>query len=137
MAFALVCSAPVVNAQTSEDAPVARSPGSQQIRINRVAFEGNSKLKGEQLETIVKLKTRGSFDAATAQADVQRIQEVYRRNGRSAATVSYREVRLDDGRIDVVYTINEGDKTGIKSINFVGNNAVSSSRLRRLIDTTE
>ena len=37
----------------------------------------------------------------------------------------------------MVYTINEGDKTGVKEIRFVGNNQVSSSRLRGVMTTTE
>jgi outer membrane protein insertion porin family len=37
----------------------------------------------------------------------------------------------------VVYTIVEGDKTGVKEIRFVGNNAFSAGRLRGLMTTTE
>ena len=63
-------------------------------------------------------------------ADVQRILEVYRRSGPRPRQVTPRIVDLPNGRVDVVYTINEGDKTGVKEIRFVGNNQVSSSRLR-------
>jgi outer membrane protein insertion porin family len=70
-------------------------------------------------------------------ADVQRILEVYRRSGRGLASVTPRIVDLPNGTVDVVYTINEGDKTGVKEIRFVGNNQVSSSRLRGIIQTTE
>jgi outer membrane protein insertion porin family len=106
-------------------------------RINRVAFEGNSKLKTGQLESIVELHTRGIFNAATAQADVERIMMVYSHNGHGAASVTYRTVPLPDGRIDVVYKIDEGVKTGIKEINFVGNHVFSSSKLRGLMQLTE
>jgi outer membrane protein insertion porin family len=68
---------------------------------------------------------------------VERIREIYRRAGRGQATVSYRVVDLPNGRLDVVYTINEGDKTGVKAINFVGNNAISGYRLRNVMTTTE
>jgi outer membrane protein insertion porin family len=71
------------------------------------------------------------------EADVQRIIDVYQRAGHSDATVTSRIVSLPNGRVDVVFTINEGGKTGVKSINFVGNHAFSSYRLRSLMSTTE
>ncbi len=70
-------------------------------------------------------------------ADVQHILEVYRRQGRGLASVTPRVVDLPNGYADVVYSINEGDKTGVKEIRFVGNNQVSASRLRGVMATTE
>ena len=110
---------------------------SENNSINRVVFEGNSKLKGEVLVSEVQSKSRGAYSAATVQADVQRILEIYRRTGRAAATVTSRTVDLPNGRIDVVFTIVEGDKTGVKSINFVGNQVYSSGKLAGLMQTTE
>ncbi len=105
--------------------------------INNVAFEGNSKVKGDQLRPEMQLRSRGPFSPAVAAADVERIKEIYRRSGRAAAKVSYRTVNLPNGRIDVVYTIDEGDKTGVKSINFTGNQAYSTGKLTGLMQTTE
>lgn len=105
--------------------------------INRVAFEGNKKVNSTQLEGELQTRSRGPFSAATADADVQRILEIYRRSGRGAAQVSYRVVDLPNGRIDVVFTIVEGDKTGVKEIAFTGNHAFSSGKLRGLMTTTE
>ena len=105
--------------------------------INRVAFEGNSKLKSEQLSSEVQSKSRGAYNAATVEADVERIKDIYRRGGRGDATVTARTVDLPNGRIDVVFTIDEGSKTGVREIVFAGNSAFSSSRLRNLMQTTE
>jgi outer membrane protein insertion porin family len=105
--------------------------------VNRVVFQGNKKLKSEQLIPEMSTKARGPFSQATIDADVQRLKEIYSRGGRSLATVSARTVALDNGRVDVVFTINEGDKTGIKAIEFVGNQAYSSGRLRDQMNTTE
>ena len=105
--------------------------------INRVAFEGNSKVKGDQLAEEIQSKSRGPYSPTTVQADIQRILDVYRRQGRGNAKVTSRTVDLPNGRLDVVFTIDEGDKTGVKSIDFVGNSAFSSSRLRGLMQTTE
>ena len=110
---------------------------SENNSINNVAFEGNSKVKGDQLRPELQLRSRGPFSPAVASADVERIKEIYKRSGRAAAKVSYRTVNLPNGRIDVVYTIDEGDKTGVKSINFTGNQAYSTGKLTGLMQTTE
>jgi outer membrane protein insertion porin family len=105
--------------------------------INRVAFEGNSKVKTESLQAEIQTRSRGPFDPAIVDADIQRILEIYRRSGRAAASVKYRIVDLPNGRIDVVFTIDEGGKTGVKEIRFIGNEIYSGYRLRGLMQTTE
>src|ERR1700730_10017801 len=105
--------------------------------INRVAFEGNSKVKTETLTAEVHSKSRGPYSQAMVDADIERIKDVYRRSGRAAAKVTARTVDLPNGRLDVVFTIDEGEKTGVKTINFVGNQAYSSGKLRDLMQTTE
>jgi outer membrane protein insertion porin family len=105
--------------------------------INRVAFEGNSKIKSEQLAADIQSKTHGAYSRSVLDADVQRIRDDYRRAGQAAATVTYRIVDLPNGSVDVVFEVKEGDKTGIKSIEFVGNHVFSSGKLRELMQTTE
>ena len=105
--------------------------------VNRVAFEGNSKIKSEVLSSEIQSKSRGAYNPATVQADVERITDLYRRGGRSDATVGSRIVPLENGRVDIVYTIDEGSKTGVKAIVFEGNQAFSSYRLRNIMQTTE
>jgi outer membrane protein insertion porin family len=105
--------------------------------INRVAFEGNSKIKTEQLQAEIQSKSRGPYSPTTVEADIERLKDVYRRSGRAAAKITARTVDLPNGRLDVVFTIDEGDKTGVKEIKFVGNVAYSSNKLRDMMQTTE
>jgi outer membrane protein insertion porin family len=105
--------------------------------INRVVFEGNKKVEKGTLEPELQTKARGAYNPATVEADVERIRKIYQRTGRGLATVTPRVVDLPNGRVDVVFAINEGDKTGIKEIRFEGNRAYSSSRLRDLMTSTE
>ena len=81
--------------------------------INRVAFEGNKKAKDEQLSGEIQSKARGTFSRATVQADVQRIVEVYHRSGRYDVRVEPKIIELPNNRVDLVFEINEGDKTGV------------------------
>lgn len=105
--------------------------------INRVSFVGNSKVKTESLVGEVQSRSRGPFSQTLVDQDVARIREIYSRAGRAAASVTATVTQLGDGRVDVTFTINEGGKTGIASINFVGNNAYSSYRLKGVMTTTE
>jgi outer membrane protein insertion porin family len=105
--------------------------------INRVAFEGNSKLKDDQLSSEVQSKPRGTLSRATVQADTQRIVEIYRRNGRFDASVNPRIIELPNNRVDLVFEIKEGDKTGVKKILFVGNKAYGDQRLKDELKTNE
>lgn len=105
--------------------------------INRVAFEGNRRLKDEQLTTEVQSKSRGTFSRATVQSDVQRILEIYRAAGRYDIRVEPKIIELPNNRIDLVFEINEGPKTTVKRIIFVGNNAFSDRRLKDAIKTAE
>ncbi|HUI20671.1 MAG TPA: outer membrane protein assembly factor BamA [Methylocella sp.] len=105
--------------------------------INRVAFEGNSKVKTETLTAEVQSKSHGPYSKAMVDADIERIKDIYRRSGRAAASVTARTVDLPNGQLDVVFTIDEGEKTGVKAINFVGNQVYSAGKLRELMETTE
>jgi outer membrane protein insertion porin family len=105
--------------------------------IDRVQFEGNKKAKDEQLAQEVQSKPRGTYSRSTVQADVQRILEVYQRSGRYDVRVVPKIIELPNGRVDLVFEIDEGAKTGVAKIVFVGNNAFSKQRLLDVIKTGE
>jgi outer membrane protein insertion porin family len=105
--------------------------------IAQVAFEGNREVDKAALEGEVQLKPRSVFTRARAQADVQRILDVYRRQGRFAAAVEPKLIELDSNRVNLVFEINEGTATKVKAINFIGNRAFSDSQLRDIITTTQ
>ena len=105
--------------------------------IGRVAFEGNKKVKDEQLQAEVQSKARGTLSRAMVQSDTARITEIYRRNGRYDVRVEPKIIEQPNNRVDLVFEVTEGAKTGVKSIDFVGNQAYSGYRLRDVIKTRE
>jgi outer membrane protein insertion porin family len=105
--------------------------------INRVQFEGNKKAKDEQLSSEVQSKPRGTFSRALVQADVQRIIEVYQRSGRYDVRVTPKIIELPNGRVDLIFEVDEGAKTGVAKIIFSGNNHFSDQRLKDVIKTGE
>ena len=105
--------------------------------INRVVFEHNKALDDDKLEEEVQLKPRIVYTRAKVQVDVQKIIELYRRSGRFAATVNPKVVQLPQNRVDLIFEISEGDKTGVKKINFIGNKKFSDGDLKDVMVTAE
>ena len=105
--------------------------------IGRVVFEGNKKVKDEQLQAEVQSKARGTLSRAMVQSDTARITEIYRRNGRYDVKVEPKIIEQPNNRVDLVFEVTEGAKTGVKSIDFIGNKAFSAYRLRDVIKTRE
>jgi outer membrane protein insertion porin family len=105
--------------------------------INRVLFEGNSGIKEDKLKDEVSVRPRGIFTRAKAQADVGRIVELYRRSGRISATVTPQIVELPQKRVDLIFKIDEGPKSGVLRVNFMGNKAFSDNDLRDVVVTEQ
>jgi outer membrane protein insertion porin family len=104
--------------------------------INRIAFEGNKKVKDDQLKAEIQSKERGTLSRPVVQADTARLAEVYRRSGRFDVRIEPKIIELPNNRVDLVFEISEGVKTGVRQIIFVGNRAYSSYRLKDVIKTS-
>lgn len=105
--------------------------------IGRVSFEGNDRIKDEALKSVVRSQSRSMLTKARVQSDVQNILEAYRRSGRFRASVEPKIIERGNNRVDLVFEIDEGDKTGVSRISFIGNAAFSDGRLRDQIQTRE
>ncbi len=98
--------------------------------INRIVLEGNKRLKEDKIRPEIRLAPRQIFTRSKVRADVARIVELYRRQGRFAATVEPKIVQLDQNRVDLVFEVEEGPKSRVQQINIIGNQRFSDSELR-------
>ena len=105
--------------------------------VNRVAFEGNARVSEDVLRAEATLRPRAVFTPQQAQADRQRILDLYARRGRFAARVEPKIIQLDQNRVDVVFEVTEGETSLVTRVSFVGNTAFSDTRLRDVIATRE
>jgi outer membrane protein insertion porin family len=105
--------------------------------VNKIAFEGNKKLESSKLTDEIQIKPRTVYTRTRIQADVDRILELYRRAGRYSARVEPKVVVLDQNRVDLVFEIDEGPRTPVSRINFVGNHAFDGDALRDTVLTKE
>lgn len=98
--------------------------------VNRIILEGNKRLKEDKILPEIKLAARQIFTRSKVRADVSRIIELYKRQGRFAASVEPKMVMLDQNRVDIVFEINEGPKSKVRQINIIGNEQFSATELR-------
>ena len=105
--------------------------------INRVVFEGNSRINDEVLAGLIKSQTRRVFNPTEVEQDRAVIAEAYANSGRLAAKVNPKFIRLSDNRVDLVFEIFEGGLVEIERISFVGNRAYSDRKLRSVLETKQ
>ena len=105
--------------------------------INQIAFEGNSKVKEDDLRNEIQLHPRNVLTRTKVQADVERLQEVYRVGGYFSADIQAKIIKLDQNRVNLVYEINEGLPTYISRISFVGNRHFEESKLQKEVRSRE
>lgn len=105
--------------------------------INRIIFEGNKKLDNDELAEEVRLRPRQVFTRARVKADVQRMLVLYQRSGRFAAIIEPKVVQQEQNRVDLVFEIQEGPKTKVSSINFLGNKVYGDGELKDVLATKE
>lgn len=105
--------------------------------INIINFEGNKRLKDEDLVKLIKSQSSRVFSPSMAEADAAAIAEMYRVRGRIAATVEPRVIRRADNRVDLVFEVTEGKVVEIERLSFVGNRDFSDRRLRQVLETKQ
>ncbi|MEE9433516.1 MAG: outer membrane protein assembly factor BamA [Sphingorhabdus sp.] len=98
--------------------------------VNRIILEGNKRIKNDKILPEIKLSARQIFSRSKVRADVARIVELYKRQGRFAATVEPKMVKLDQNRVDIVFEVNEGPKSKVRQINIIGNTEFSDNKVR-------
>ncbi len=105
--------------------------------INRVVFEGNHAIETKDLEKEIQLKVRQVYTKSRVKSDTQRILDVYRRSGRFAVLVEPKVISLEQNRVDLVFEVTEGARTGVRRINFIGNKVFDDEELRAAVNTRE
>jgi outer membrane protein insertion porin family len=105
--------------------------------VNQVLFEGQKSLTTEKIEKEVQIKPRAWFSVGRVQADKKRLIEVYRRSGHFSTQITPKIIEKPQNRVDLVFEIKEGPKTGIRAINFIGNGQYSDDQLKSVIATQE
>ena len=105
--------------------------------ILRIAFEGNKKLKDDDLKKDLQSKESGPLWRAFVQGDVERIGALYRLHGYFETRIEPKTIKLKDDRVNLVFEIKESEKLAVRQILFAGNNAFPRNKLTGVIKTGE
>jgi outer membrane protein insertion porin family len=124
-----------------QDVKIARDGGRvivtvvENPTIDKVAFEGNKKIKDEDLSKALQSKAGGPLSRAFVHDDVEQIIDLYRRRGYFAVRVDPKTINGKKERVSLVFEIKEGDKLAVRQIQFIGANAYAPNKLRGVIKT--
>lgn len=105
--------------------------------VNEINFEGNKQIKDENLLSEIQIRPRTVFTRTKVQADVERLQELYRLSGRFSASIDPKIIKLDQNRVNLVFEVDEGPETRISRISFIGNRKFDDGELHRAIRSKE
>lgn len=105
--------------------------------VNVINFEGNKRLKDENLSGLVQSQSRRVYSPSLAESDAAAIAEAYRVSGRIAASVTPKIIRRSENRVDLVFEITEGKVVEVERLSFSGNRAFSDRRLRQVLETKQ
>jgi outer membrane protein insertion porin family len=109
----------------------------QEQLVGAVLFEGNRRFSDSQLLAMVDVSASGIFTQQRLAADIESIRQAYDRDGFLAVSVTARTEATADGRVRVIFNVNEGNRAGIAAINFTGNNSFGANSLKSAMLTKE
>ncbi|MCS6758265.1 MAG: outer membrane protein assembly factor BamA [Candidatus Devosia euplotis] len=109
----------------------------QEQLVGSVLFEGNRRFSDTQLLGMVDVSSSGIFSQQRVASDIESIRQAYDRDGFLSVSVTSRTEATADGRVRVVFVVNEGNRAGIAAINFTGNNSLSAGNLKGALLTKE
>ena len=105
--------------------------------LNLIGFEGNKRFDDEILNEIISLKKNQIYSKKIVSEAITKLIELYKTQGRLAASIVPKVVELDGKRVDLVFEIDEGPLYTVKNISFVGNKIFSDRRLKEIISTKQ
>ncbi len=105
--------------------------------INLVKFEGNNKIKDEDLLIEISLKERSIFSRSKVKKDLEKMLTLYQRAGRLSTEINPTIELLDNNRVNLTYEIDESDVAEVSKISIVGNENFSSSKIKSIMKTKQ
>ena len=106
--------------------------------VRGILIDGNTWVyEDEDIKEEITIRKGSILNINIIQNDMRRIEELYKEKNFHNVKVSFKVYPKEKNQADIEYVIEEGEKLQIKKIQFVGNNAFSSSKLKRLMGTSE
>ena len=127
-----------VEAQTVGDGKIITLLVKEKPTVRNISVDGNTWVyEDEEIKDELILRKGSILNINTIQNDIRRIEELYKEKNYYNVKVNFKIYPKDDNLADVEYVIEEGKEFQIKKIEFIGNSAFSSSKLKGVIETSE
>ncbi len=106
--------------------------------INSIIFKGEKADKyKEQITELLTLREKSSFVTNNVKSDVNQIKSFYRMLGFYFVKIDAEIEKLKKNRVNIVYTIDKGEKAKIAKIFFLGDKKIRDKKLRDIIISEE
>jgi len=127
-----------VEAQTVANGKIITFVVKEKPTVRNISIEGNTWVyDDDEIKDELTLRKGSILNINTIQNDIRRIEELYKEKNYHNVKVSFKVYPKENNLADVEYVIEEGKKFQIKKIEFIGNTAYSSSKLKGVMDTSE
>jgi outer membrane protein insertion porin family len=105
--------------------------------ISDIVITGNRKVKTEDLKDSIKVKTGAVLNTEKLKETIDEIKKYYASKNYYTANVTY-AIDYEEGyRAKVTFVIDESEKAYVRKIEFMGNKAFKTSKLKDLMRTRE
>ena len=108
--------------------------------INTIIIDGEKAKKfKEAILEIISLKEKSSYVESDIKKDIEMVKSFYKSLGFYAAEVEARSqpIGQDKKRLNLIFSVNKGQKYKISKINFIGDKKIKFKRLRDVIASEE
>ncbi len=100
-----------------------------------IHFKGNTRFGAGKLKQACTLMRDGTYDEVALEDSSAAIQDLYNSRGYNQAQVTAAKEEVQPQQIAVTFTIVEGPHEVINHVNFLGNEKVASTKLRKQVQT--
>src|SRR4029453_10766645 len=105
--------------------------------VRTVKVEGTDEIEDEEIEGALKVKPRTILDPEKVRQGIEAAKKLYVDKGYLDATITYTTTPVGENEVDVLYKVEEKGTIKVEEIEFEGNEAFSSRKLRGVMQTRE
>ena len=106
--------------------------------INTITFDGEKAGKyKERIRELLSLQEKGAYEESNIKNDINLIKEFYKNLGFYFIKIEAEAEKLQKNRINIIYSIDKGEKPKIAKIFFLGDKKIREKKLRDIITSQE
>ena len=105
--------------------------------IEKVRVEGNKEISEDDIRKKIVVRPATILDIERIEQSADAIREHYVEQGFFLAEVNWRQEQKPDNLVDVVFVIREQAKVKVQRVEFVGNEALGTDEIKKIMQTQE